>query len=83
MAQKPDMVILKMGSPDSPVMNQWVTLSSPDMVFIAERPLHLLQQAGYHETHRFCGHRFFRNASEFTDCRVIYERGSSPTPAGL
>jgi hypothetical protein len=75
-ASDPDMVILKMGSPDSPVMNQWVTLSAPGTTFIAQAPLHLLQARGYQETHRFCGKRFFRNAAEFNDCRVIFERNA-------
>jgi len=79
-AQEPDVVILKMSSPDSPVMNQWVTLIAPGTTFVDQTALHLLLQNGYRETHRFCGNRFFRDASESTDCRLVFEHGSAAPP---
>ncbi|HEY0786665.1 MAG TPA: hypothetical protein VGD62_12405 [Acidobacteriaceae bacterium] len=84
MAGRPDMVSLKMAYPDHPVMYQWVQLSGPGTVFVAEKQLRLLLADGYHETHRFCGRRFFRSSSESTDCRVIFEplvpAGTHPGP---
>jgi hypothetical protein len=73
MAEKPDMVIVKAGAPDSPVMNQWVTLMPSGTQLFDKSLVNRLQSSGYTETHRFCGQRFFRNTSEFTDCRLVFE----------
>ena len=73
MAERPDVVSLKMAAPEEPVMHQWVKMNSPGTVFVAQAQLKLLTAEGYRETHRFCGHRFFRDSSESTDCRLIYE----------
>ena len=73
MAERPDVVSLKMASPEEPVMHQWVKMNAPGTVFVAQAQLKLLTAEGYHETHRFCGHRFFRDSSESLDCRLIFE----------
>jgi hypothetical protein len=72
-AQVPDIVVLKMASPDSPVTDQWVILYSPGTEFIPQAALRVLHANHYHQTRRFCGRRFFRNSSESTDCRLIFE----------
>ena len=74
LAERPDVVTVKASSPEHPVMDQWVQLLGPSQMFTSQRTLHLLEVDGYHLTHRFCGHRFFRDAAEATDCRLIYER---------
>ncbi len=72
-AEKPDVVSLKMSSPDQPVMYQWVKMTNPGAIFVDPVLLKLLLADHYHETHRFCGHRYFRDSSESTDCRLIFE----------
>jgi hypothetical protein len=84
MATRPDVVMLKMASPVSPVMDQWVRLT-PAGTELTQPVLEVVRAAGYRETARFCGQRFFRNTAESTDCRLVYEpiapRSSSPSPS--
>lgn len=72
MASRPDVVMLKMASPVSPVMDQWVRLTAAGTI-LTQPVLQEVRAAGYHETARFCGQRFFRNTAESIDCRLVYE----------
>ncbi|NYF79915.1 hypothetical protein [Granulicella arctica] len=74
MAQRPEMVLLKMAKPVSPVMDQWVKLVPAGSVFVDQKTLNMLESQGYRETHRFCGDRFYRNTAESMDCRLVFER---------
>lgn len=78
METRPDVVSIKMTSPDRPVMDQWVKLDLPGSTYVDQHVAALLASEGYHATHRFCGYRFFRDAAEATDCRVLFE--PLPTP---
>jgi hypothetical protein len=77
MAQRPAMVVAEENIFDSPFENQWFPVFPPGSPQIDPVDgTRLLVQGGYHETHRFCGEHFFRNAPEFTGCSVIYERST-------
>jgi hypothetical protein len=73
LARQPDVVSVKMSMPDQPALEQWIPLASPGTEYTDPKLMALLHAAGYRETHRFCGKRFYRDRAEALDCRLIFE----------
>jgi hypothetical protein len=79
---RPDIVVLQEEIWDAPANNQWIVVDAPGAVKPAvPRLVYWVNANGYRETHRFCGQHLFRNASEYTECRLIYETGPAADAA--
>ena len=83
LATQPDIVVYgREQNGPAQMRNQWAPISNiPDQAYSLAMayegiPL-LIRQAGYRETHRFCGKRFSRMDYSYRGCDVIFERDPS------
>ena len=82
-ASHPDMVVFTFDRPfNGLVHDEWAPLfpmleDREVRDFRRNAIVNDLRVHGYHETHRFCGHRFSRASASYESCDVIFEPESS------
>jgi len=85
LAQHPDRIVYSAEFPGPGQMrNQWLPLNhvptaEEQRTLPWDQAILYFHTHGYVETHRFCGTRFIRLSSSFTDCDLILEPVGDPT----